>query len=75
MAGEHLLYTRKLGGLETIRIIIFLKSNIVGFIIWILVIGLLSLHVDIPNPAYAMGGYLIILIIYLLWNRIGLQNR
>ena len=69
IAGEHILYNRKLGGIETIRSLMFLKINIVCFIIWIIVIGLLSLYLDISREAYFVGGYTVILIVYLLWNR------
>lgn len=69
IAGEHILYNRKLGGIETIRSLMFLKINIVCFIIWIIVIGLLSLYLDISRQAYFAGGYTVILIVYLLWNR------
>lgn len=41
MSGDHLIYRRKLGGIETVRSVIGLKSNLLGFLLWFPVLGIL----------------------------------
>jgi len=43
IAGNYLIYHRKLGGLETARSVIGLKSNLLGFLLWFGVLGVLHL--------------------------------
>ncbi|KAF5081885.1 hypothetical protein [Methanoculleus horonobensis] len=68
-AGNYLLYTRKLGGIETVRSVIWLKSNFLGFLLWFAVLGVLYLAgYAIPYQTNGVGGLLTILVLYLAWD-------
>jgi len=70
-AGNYLLYSRKLGGIETVRSMIFLKSSILGFLIWLSVIGILFfMRCDVPYLINGFGGFLTIIVVYVLWNKV-----
>ena len=69
MAGNYLIYYRKLGSVETVRSVIGLKSNLLGFLLWFAV--LVVLHLAGYTPPYqvnAIGGLLLILALYLAWD-------
>lgn len=54
LAGNHLIYRRKLGGIETVRSVIGLKSNLLGFLLWFLVLGVLHSQA-MPSPTRSTG--------------------
>ncbi|WP_292521442.1 hypothetical protein [Methanoculleus sp.] len=59
LAGNHLIYRRKLGGIETVRSVIGLKSNLLGFLLWFLVLGVLHLAgYAISYQVNGVGGFL-----------------
>jgi len=70
-AGNYLLYSRKLGNIETVRSMIFLKSCLLGFLIWLSVIGILYfMRCDVPYLINGFGGFLTIIVVYVLWNKV-----
>jgi hypothetical protein len=70
MSGDHLIYRRKLGGIETVRSVIGLKSNLLGFLLWFPILGILYLEGYTPSyQANGVGGLLTILVLYLAWDR------
>jgi len=71
IAGNYLLYSRKLGGIETIRVEVGLKSCLLGFLIWLSVMGILFfMRCDVPYLINGFGGFLIIIVVYFLWNKV-----
>ena len=69
MVGNYLIYHRKLGNIETVRSVIGLTSNLLGFLLWFAV--LVVLHLAGYAPPYqvnAIGGLLVILVLYLAWD-------
>lgn len=69
MAGDHLIYRRKLDGVETVRSVIGLKSNLLGFLLWFPVLGILHLGgYALPYQVNGVGGLLTILVLYLAWD-------
>lgn len=69
MAGNYLIYHRKLGGIETFRSVIGLKSNLLGFLLWFAVLGVLHLAgYTLSYQVNGVGGLLTILILYLAWD-------
>jgi hypothetical protein len=69
MAGNYLIYHRKLGGTETVRSVIGLKSNLLGFLLWFGVLGVLYLAgYSLPYQVNGIGGLLTILALYLAWD-------
>ena len=76
MAGNYLIYHRKLGGTETVRSVIGLKSNFLGFLLWFAVLGVLHLAgYAPPYQANAIGGLLVILVLYLAWDRSATRRK
>jgi hypothetical protein len=69
MAGNYLIYHRKLGGIETVRSLIGLKSNLLVFLLWFGVLVVLHLGgYTIPYQVNAIGGLLTILVLCLAWD-------
>jgi len=69
MAGNYLIYHRKLGGIETVRSVIGLKSNLLGFLLWFAVLGVLHLAgYAVPYQVNGVGGLLVVLVLYLAWD-------
>lgn len=69
MAGNYLIYHRKLGGIETVRSVIGLKSNLLGFLLWFTILGVLHLTgYTLSYQINAIGGLLVILVLYLAWD-------
>ena len=76
MAGNYLIYYRKLGSVETVRSVIGLKSNLLGFLLWFAVLGVLHLAgYTPPYQANAIGGLLVILVLYLAWDRSATRRK
>ncbi len=68
-AGNYLLYSRKVGGIETVRTVIALKSFLLCFLLWFPVLGVIHLgQYDIPDPVRQFGGFLLFLIVYPIWD-------
>ncbi|HOI14109.1 MAG TPA: hypothetical protein PLG75_09630 [Methanoculleus sp.] len=69
MSGNYLIYYRKLGGIETVRSVIGLKSNLLGFLLCFAVLVVLHLAgYTLPYQINAIGGLLVILVLYLAWD-------
>ncbi len=56
MSGDHLIYRRKLGGIETVRSVIGLKSNLLGFLLWFPVLGIFASWGLRPSLSGQRGG-------------------
>jgi hypothetical protein len=68
-AGNYLLYSRKVGGIETVRTVIALKSFFLCFLLWFPVLGVIHLgQYDIPDPVKQFGGFLLFLVVYPAWD-------
>ncbi|KUK68403.1 MAG: hypothetical protein XE11_2669 [Methanomicrobiales archaeon 53_19] len=68
-AGNYLLYSRKLGGIETNRAVIMLKSWILCFLLWFPVLGVIYLgQYDVPDPIEKWGALLLAPVVYLAWD-------
>lgn len=69
IAGNYLIYYRKLGDIETVRSVIGLKSNLLGFLLWFGVLGVLHLAgYSLPYQVNGIGGLLTILALNLAWD-------
>lgn len=66
-AGNHLMYYRKLGGIEAVRSMNSLESCLLGFVIWLIVTGLFFMDTG-TSYLNTLGGYLTILAILLIWD-------
>lgn len=66
-AGNYLLYSRKSGSFQTFRSVTMLKSSLLGFLIWLLVIGLFFIQSGISYWTNVLGGYFTIIVVYFLW--------
>ena len=76
MVGNYLIYHRKLGNIETVRSVIGLTSNLLGFLLWLAVLGVLHLGgYAISYQANAIGGLLMILVLYLAWDRSATRRK
>lgn len=76
MAGNYLIYHRKLDNIETVRSVIGLKSNLLGFLLWLAVLGVVHLAgYTPPYQANAIGGLLVILVLYLAWDRSATRRK
>lgn len=65
--GHYFIYSSGVGGTEKTHDIKMMKSNLIGFFIWLLIVVIISLfQINISNLANITGGYLTILIIYIL---------
>ena len=76
MIGDHQIYRRELGGIEAVRSVIGLTSNLLGFLLWFAV--LVVLHLAGYAPPYqvnAIGGLLVILVLYLAWDRSATRRK
>lgn len=70
IAGHYLLYSNTIGGIEKTRDVIEIKSILIGFLVWLVVIAVASLfEINIHFWINVGGGYLSMLIVYLLMNR------
>lgn len=66
IAGYYLLYSKTLGDIEKTGVV-EIKSILIGFSLWLLVIVIISLiKINIPYDINLAGGFLIMLITYLL---------
>jgi len=76
MAGNYLIYYRKLGDIKTVRSVILLKSNLLGFLLWFAVLGVLHLAgYAISYRVNAIGGLLVILVLYLAWDWSAMRRK
>ncbi len=65
--GHYLLYSSTVGGMEKTSDIIAMKSTLLGFFIWLLIVVLIYLlKINIPFWISVAGGYFTILIIFFL---------
>lgn len=68
-AGNYLLYSRKVGGIETVRAVIVLKSFLLCFLLWFPVLGAIYLgQYDVPDLIKQFGGFLMFLVVYPVWD-------
>ncbi len=71
LAGDYLMYRRKLGGAETTCATVELKSFLLGFLLWLFAMGVLVsfMQWDVPYLLNGLGGLLTMAVVYLLWKR------
>lgn len=69
VAGNHLIYYRKLGGVETAQSLAGLKSYLAGFAIWAVVIGFFLMDSGISYMTLNIVGFLFIIAIVLIYER------
>ena len=65
-AGNHMIYYRKLGGVESARSLAALKCCLTGFAVWLIVIRLFLTGSGISYMPVVAGGYIFILAIVLI---------
>ena len=68
-AGTYLLYYRKSGGIEAFRSLIGLKSCLLGFAIWVIVILLFFMDSGISYMITGIGGFVTMIAIVLIRDR------
>lgn len=70
IVGHYLLYSKNVGGIEKNQDIIAMKSNLLGFLIWLFVsVITYILQIRIPYLINIGGGYFTIIFLYLLMKR------
>jgi len=68
-AGSYQLYYRKLGGIEAFRSLSGLKSCLLGFAIWVIVILLFFMDSGISYMITDVGGFVTMIVIVLIGDR------